>query len=90
MFYHLPKFNSLSDPLQFFPDACTSRVFQLLLLGSLSKCAFVVLLAATEDALLAGGLVCGAEADEEPCLLIFLLLLQVVVRLPLRDLPPHV
>lgn len=51
---------------------------------------FAVSLAATEDALLAGALVRRAEADEEPSLLVFLLLLQAVVRLPLRRLPPQV
>lgn len=82
--------------IQLFPDACTAQMVQLLQWiilsnsGSLWKCVFLVSLASTEDALLAGGLVCRAEADEEPCLLIFLLLLQVVVRLPLRDLSPHV
>lgn len=50
----------------------------------------IVSLASTEDALLAGALVCSAEADEEPRLLIFLLLLQAVVRFPLRRLPPQV
>lgn len=51
---------------------------------------FLVSLASTEDALLAGALVRGAEADEEPRLLIFLLLLQADVRLPLGRLPPQV
>lgn len=51
---------------------------------------FAASLASAEDALLAGALVCGAEADEEPSLLIFLLLLQAVVRLPLRRFPPQV
>lgn len=43
------------------------------------ECFVFVSLASAEDALLAGALVCGAEADEEPRLLIFLLLLQAVV-----------
>lgn len=51
---------------------------------------FVVSLTPTEDALLAGALVCGAEADEEPSLIVFLLLLHAVVRLPFRRLPPLV
>lgn len=45
--------------------------------------------APTEDALLAGALVCAAEADEEPGLLVFLLLLLAGVRLPFGRLPPQ-
>lgn len=47
-------------------------------------------LAAAEDALLAGALVRRAEADEQPSLLVFLLLLQAVVGLPFKRFAPQV
>lgn len=52
--------------------------------------AYVASFASAKDALLAGALVCCAEADEKPRLLVFLLLLQVVVCLPFGRFAPHV
>lgn len=48
--------------------------------------------AAAEDALFAGALVSRAEADEQPGLLVLLLLLHAAVRLPAleRRLPPRI
>lgn len=50
---------------------------------------FAASLSPTEDALLAGALVRAAEADEEPSLLVLLLLLHAGVRLPFGRLPPR-
>lgn len=74
------------------PDPRSEGLWQLLGIvraGSDLKVRAFASFAPTEDALLAGALVRGAEADEEASLLIFLLLMQDVVRLPFRRLPPQ-
>lgn len=70
---------SLSSTLRESGSCCSERSKQVPMWWLFSTS-----LASAEDALLAGALVWCAEANEKPCLLIFLLLLQTVVRLPFR------
>lgn len=75
---------------QTFPGSVTVADHSAKFLCGVNVLAFAASLASAEDALLAGALVSRAEANEEPCLFIFLLLLQAVVRLPFKRFAPQV